>query len=232
MVCFSSGRFVRHIDLVPLTNDDVELIDRRIQQALDEQKSGKLSERNFLTNLVEQTQDREELRSELLNNLMAGRDTTASTLTNAWFEMSKRPRIWEKLSSEIRAIVKDQKPTANQLNDLPYLRAVLNESMRMYPQIPENGRIALEETILPTGGGPDGKLPVLVPKGGIAMWGNYVLQRQKDIFGFDADEFVPERWLHEEGKDALNPGFAYLSFGAGPRQCMGRKLIQTLQTCL
>ena len=83
----------------------------------------------------------------------------------------------------------------------------------------------MEDTVLPRGGGKDGEAPVFVPKGQVAMWGNYVLQRDRDVYGSDADEFMPERWLEEEGRTLLKPGFSYLSFGAGPRQCMGRKFM-------
>lgn len=86
----------------------------------------------------------------------------------------------------------------------------------MFPQIPGNGRIALKDNILPRGGGKDNSAPIFVPKGKVAMWGNYVLQRDPDIYGPDTNESKPERWLNETERPPLKPGFAYLSFGARP----------------
>ena len=165
------------------------------------------------------------MRSELLNNLMAGRDTTASLLSSTWFHLARNPSIWSRLREEVKEVFKGEKPSHERSQELPYLRAVFNESMRMYPQIPENGRIALEDTVLPRGGGKDNSALLFVPKGQVAMWGNYVLQRDPDVYGDDADEYRPERWLAENGSPPLKPGFAYLPFGAGPRQCMGRKYL-------
>lgn len=88
---------------------------------------------------------------------------------------------------------------------MPYIRAVFNESMCLYPQLLENGRIALEDTVLPLGGGTDGRSPIFIPKGQVVMWGSYALHRTKDVFGDDADIFRPERWVDQGGKDDIKP---------------------------
>lgn len=59
------------------------------------------------------------------------------------------------------------------------------------------------DTVLPVGGGPDGKCPIFVPAGTLVGYQVYVLQRRKDIFGEDADEFRPERW------ETLRPGYVH-----------------------
>ena len=161
---------------------------------------------------------------------MAGRDTSASMLSNTWFELSKHPDVWNRLQKEVNEAFHGLPPSPAQLQNLQYLRCIFNESMRLYPQVPENGRVALEDTVLPTGGGPDGKAPVFVAKGRVVLWGLYPLHRRKDIFGEDADSFRPERWLDQKGgEQGIQPGYGYLAFGAGPRHCMGRKY-HTLQT--
>lgn len=104
-----------------------------------------------------------------------------------------------------------------------YLRAVLNESLRLYPIVPNNNREALHDTILPLGGGKDGQSPLFVPKGQIVVWDLYSMHRRKDIYGVDADVFKPERWLDSGDETALRPGWAYLPFNGGPRTCVGRK---------
>ena len=85
--------------------------------------------------------------------------------------------------------------------------------------MPANSREAYVDTVLPLGGGPDGKSPIFMPKGGILAWHVYTMHRRKDIYGPDADEFKPERW---ESKD-LRPNWGYLPFNGGPRVCLGRK---------
>ena len=80
----------------------------------------------FLNELVKQTNDPVQIRSELLNVLLAGRDTTASLLSNVWFILARRPDIWEKLQAEVNEIG-DEPPTYAQLKEMKYLKAVLNE---------------------------------------------------------------------------------------------------------
>lgn len=193
-------------------------MDKYVAKALAE-KSGLASAKSasengryvFIDELVRQTSDPVVIRSELLNILLAGRDTTASLLTNVWFILSQRPDIWKLLQAEI-ARLDGALPTFEQLKDLKYLKAVLNESLRCHPIVPINSRQALEDTTLPLGGGPDGKSPFFIKKGGVVAWNLYVLHRRKDLYGDDAEEFRPERWLDDPvtGKKGLRPGWEYL----------------------
>ncbi|KAK9788187.1 putative Cytochrome P450 [Seiridium cardinale] len=66
--------------------------------------------------------------------------------------------------------------------------------LRLYPPVPLNNREAIETTILPTGGGPDGDSPILVRKGELVVISQYVNSRKKNLYGQDADDFRPERW--------------------------------------
>lgn len=176
----------------------------------------------FLHELVSQTSDKIKIRSELLNILLAGRDTTASLLSNVWFELSKRPQTWSRLRREVDALDGDL-PTFERLKDMKYLRAVLNESLRLFPVVPDNHRQAEVDTVLPVGGGEDGKSPVFVQKGQIVHWSLYTMHRRKDLYGEDAEEFKPERWLDQgEDKKGLRVGWEYLPFNGGPRICIGR----------
>lgn len=100
--------------------------------------------------------------------------------------------------------------------------------LRLYPSVPINSRTANRTTTLPVGGGPDGKSPILIRKGEAVGYCPYVMHRRKDIFGPDANQFRPERWLDDGGRLFATVGFGYLPFNAGPRICLGRKLIALL----
>ena len=175
----------------------------------------------FLDELVNQTTDKIKIRSELLNILLAGRETTAALLSNIWFELSKRADIWAKLQEEVSSL-NGEFPTFEQLKDMKYLRGVVNESLRLYPIVPENSRIAQTNTVLPVGGGEDGKSPIFVKKGQPAVWSMYTMHRRKDLYGEDAEEFRPERWIDSEQGKGLRVGWEYLPFHGGPRICLGR----------
>ena len=76
--------------------------------------------------LVKRTTDPVQLRAELMNILLAGRDTTASLLSDTWFVLARRPDIRAKLPEEVDALG-GEKPTFQQIKDMRYLRWVLNE---------------------------------------------------------------------------------------------------------
>lgn len=90
--------------------------------------------------------------------------------------------------------------------------------LRLYPPVPLNNREAVKTTILPTGGGPDGTSPIMVRKGELVVFSQYVNTRMKSLFGEDASVFRPERWETGELDDI---GWAYFPFNGGPRQCLG-----------
>ncbi|PYH66566.1 cytochrome P450 [Aspergillus vadensis CBS 113365] len=174
----------------------------------------------FLHSLAQQTGDRRRIRDELMNILLAGRDTTASLLSNLFFMLAKNPRIWNKLREEV-AFLEGRPPSYEQLRNLTYVKYCLNESLRLHPVVPANLRFANTDTVLPCGGGPDGKSPVFVPKGSIVAYHVYALHRREEFFGPDANEFRPERWAE------IRPGWEYLPFNGGPRICVGQQYALT-----
>lgn len=193
--------------------------DEVIQQAIEELKSGKQDPNRryvFLHALLSQTQDPYALRSELLNILLAGRDTTAGLLANTWHVLSKRPDIWAKLKAEVDELG-GEKPDYSTIKEMKYLKWTLNESLRVMPVVPGNSHEAIRDTVLPLGGGPDGKAPVLVKKGEVVGYTTWSMHRREDFYGPDALEFKPERW------ETLRPGWEYLPFNGGPRICVGQQ---------
>ena len=119
-----------------------EFADRFVRKGLelrmnmDVEKAGDEERYIFLHELVKQTSDPVQIRSELLNILLAGRDTTASLLSNLWFILARRPDIWQKLRTEVDALG-GEPPTYQEIKDMKYLRAVLNESKAsIHPFLP------------------------------------------------------------------------------------------------
>lgn len=114
-----------------------EFVDRYVEKAFKyremedlEAGSGKKEDNEkyiFLYELAKATKDKVRLRSEMMNILLAGRDTTASLLSNMFFVIAKRPEIWKKLRQEIDDTLGGQPPTYEQLRSLKYLKYCLNE---------------------------------------------------------------------------------------------------------
>ncbi|KAI0866205.1 cytochrome P450 [Xylaria cubensis] len=179
----------------------------------------------FIDALVQQTRNPIVLRDQCLNILLAGRDSTACCLTWCFRLLARHQKVLVKLRKEIEDVVglgRDASlPTRNQLKRMPYLAMVLKEVLRLYPSVPVNSRAAIKPTILPLGGGPDGKDPVFVAKGQAVGYCVYALHRRKDIYGEDAHTFRPERWEGDELRNIHN--YAYLPFNGGPRICLGQE---------
>ncbi|KAH8593613.1 n-alkane-inducible cytochrome P450 [Bisporella sp. PMI_857] len=174
----------------------------------------------FLHELSKRTLDHTELTDQLLNILLAGRDTTASLLSITFFQLARHPNIWNKLRQEVLNL-DGRKPSFEDLKSMKYLSWVLNETLRLYPVVPFNVRMANKDTCLPLGGGADGKAPIFVPKGQEVMYSVYSMHRGPEIYGPDATEYRPERW------EALKPGWAYIPFNGGPRICIGQQFALT-----
>ncbi|MCJ1396047.1 hypothetical protein MMC18_008934 [Xylographa bjoerkii] len=208
-------------------------VDALVEKGLSTEIGDKASSSSSLSSryvvlheLASQITDKVRIRSELLSVLLAGRDTTASLLSNVWFTLSQRPDIYAHIREEVDALDSDS-VTFETLKDMKYLRAVMNESLRLYPLVPLNGRQAIVDTVLPMGGGKDGLSPCLIPKGQTVVWSLYAMHRRTDLFGEDANIFRPERWLDDGEKKGLRVGWNYLPFNGGPRVCIGQQLALT-----
>ncbi|KAG5357370.1 Cytochrome P450 52A12 [Yarrowia sp. C11] len=182
----------------------------------------------FLYELVRETTNKITLRDQVLNILIAGRDTTASTLSWIFMQLASKPEIFHKL----RQVVLDEFGTSNEnitfesLKKCDYLRQVLNEGLRLHPVVPVNLRVAVRDTTLPRGGGPDGDKPIFVAKGQKVNYAIFWTHRDKSYWGKDAEEFRPERWETTTG-GAIGKGWEFLPFNGGPRICLGQQFALT-----
>lgn len=157
--------------------------------------------------------------------ILAGADTTAIVQKGIIYHVLRNPAAQAKLQAELDAAGLSFPASFAETRDLGYLDAVIKEGLRMHPPI---GNIL--ERVVPAAGLPlrDGR--VIAP-GTIVGMNQWVLSRDKDVYGDDADVFRPERWLRGDGEAAA----AYearltkmkegdLSFGGGNRICTGRPM--------
>ena len=202
-------------------------VDSHVAKALAETASTNFekSGRYILAHeLARETNDRIDIRNQLLNIFLPAHEASAVALTNLFFNLARHPRVWAKLRQEVLTFAPaNESLTFERLKSLKYLQQVLSETQRLHPSIGTTTRIALRDAVLPTGGGGSGSAPIFVQKGHTVTTSFYALHRRKDIFGPDADTFRPERW--EDG--FRPPHWAYLPFGGGPRVCPGQQLATT-----
>ncbi|EPY82927.1 cytochrome P450, family 27, subfamily B, polypeptide 1 [Camelus ferus] len=148
--------------------------------------------------------------------LLAGVDTVSNTLSWALYELSRHPEVQTALHSEIIAALgpgPSTHPSATALSQLPLLKAVVKEVLRLYPVVPGNSRV------------PDKDICVgdyVIPKNTLVTLCHYATSRDPAQFP-EPNSFRPARWL-EKGT-APHP-FASLPFGFGKRSCMGRRLAE------
>mmetsp|Transcript_21518 Transcript_21518/g.28311 ORF Transcript_21518/g.28311 Transcript_21518/m.28311 type:complete len:462 (+) Transcript_21518:270-1655(+) len=166
----------------------------------------------------------EELKDVVTNVLIAGRDATACLLTWSFYELSKRPDVIDKIISEVENVCtngEDSDYSYDNVSKLQYTHAFVLEVLRLHPSVAIDHRRAINNDRLPDG--------TFVPAGAMINWMPIQIGRSKHIWGEDALEFKPERFI-----DLKEPSpFKYPAFGAGPRLCLGKPLaLMTVKTTL
>ncbi|KAF8319087.1 cytochrome P450 [Clavulina sp. PMI_390] len=177
---------------------------------------------------VKQRLSDEELIAQMSTFLFAGHETTATAINWATFQMVKYPPSQEALQKEVLNVSTDT-PTYDELSSLPYLDAVVRETLRMSPPVVGTVRMAAKDTIIPLGeeiidvNGRKMK-ELLIPRKCRIDVPNLTINTDPAIWGADAAEFRPERWLEveklPEGVMEV-PSLAFPTFLAGPRACIG-----------
>ncbi|MFO1386534.1 MAG: cytochrome P450 [Chitinivorax sp.] len=157
-----------------------------------------------------QPMDIRQLRDEVATIFGAGHETTANALTWAWYLLSQHPAYLQRLQQELDQVLAGRTPTFADLPQLPYTRAVFEETLRLYPPAPVIPRSVLQDTEL---GG------YALPKGSRVMISAYQIHRHRDFWPnpnhFDPDRFLPAN------QDQQRHRAAYMPFGLGPRVCIG-----------
>ena len=173
--------------------------------------------------------DHVDVRNQLLNTFLAAHDTTAALMTTVMFHLARHPTIYAKLRAEIMGVSpKSLLIDTNTLGKLPYLHAVVLETSRVRPVVGQTARVALTDTVLPSGGGSSAQSPVYVRKGIRVQINYFALYRRSKVFGPDAAKFVPERWMEPVKIQDHGVGFwDFLPFSGGPRVCPAQVMAMT-----
>ena len=162
----------------------------------------------------------QQLRDEIVTLTLAGHETTALTLSFALHALARHPHVESALHDELQRVLLDRSPTAADVPRLPYTRAVVRETMRLYPPAWAIGREATSPVRI---GGYD------VPAGTQLWAAQWVVHRDARFFP-DPERFRPERWTPEFEQQL--PRFAYFPFGGGPRVCIGNAFAMLEATLL
>ncbi|SPJ73362.1 related to isotrichodermin C-15 hydroxylase (cytochrome P-450 monooxygenase CYP65A1) [Fusarium torulosum] len=174
----------------------------------------------------------EALKDQLLTFLAAGHETTASALTWACYLLTKNPEIQAKVREEVmNALPEDLENNmtnlAGILEQLPYLNGVMHETLRLYPTVPLTMRQAIRDTRIGD---------QFIPEGTDIIVSIWYINRSPVIWGPDAAEFRPERWITSDGKPNQNGGassnYNFLTFLHGPRSCIGQGFAKAEMRCL
>ncbi|KAJ3680064.1 hypothetical protein LUZ60_016342 [Juncus effusus] len=171
--------------------------------------------------------DNKYLRDIILNFVIAGRDTSAGTLSWFFYLLSKHPNIQEKIAREVREATKmgnnekvdinefSSRLTEEAINNMQYLHASLTETLRLYPAVPVDVKCSFSDDTLPDG--------FDIKKGDLVNYQPYAMGRMEFLWGDDAYEFKPERWINSEGLFVPESPFKFPVFQAGPRICLGKE---------
>ncbi|PPQ87646.1 hypothetical protein CVT25_011484 [Psilocybe cyanescens] len=180
-------------------------------------------ESTLLSHLVNRTQDPKILKDELINLLVAGRDTTMCLLAFSVYMLAEHPDIEKRLRQEIYEKVGfTEAPKYEHMREMRFMRAFLNEVLRLYPPVPSNSRQTTKPVVLPAAG--PGQKPVYVPRGTTCVYAVINMQRRTDLWGPDALKFDPDRFLDERVQKYLVPNpYIFCPFNAGPRICLGQQ---------
>jgi len=194
----------------------LQKLDMLIDQAITNHQQGHGNPDDILSHLLAAT-DREtnekmsnaELRDEIITLIVAGHETAASGLTWLFYLLSQNPIVEEELVAEIDEVLNDRLPTTDDLPNLPTVRRVIDEALRLYPPAWVITRRAIEA---------DRVLGAPIPANAIIIMSPYTTHRHPALWE-KPKEFYPDHFLPEVEK--TRPRYAYFPFGGGQRLCIG-----------
>jgi len=171
----------------------------------------------------------EDLVNQMMTFLVAGHETTATAMIWAIYLLCKHPEVQNKLREEVRSQLPslDEDVTAADVDNCHYLQAVCSEVLRLWAPVSLTLRVADKDTSI---------CDQYVPKGTLVIMCPWATNTSTHLWGADANEFKPERWLDADGKSnnkgSADSNYSFLTFLHGPRSCIGQKFAQAEFACL
>jgi cytochrome P450 len=171
------------------------------------------------------------LSKTLLNYMVAGRDTVGTSLPWVFYHLAKNPGVVSAIRKELAPIATSSVAAGGttdtmlffeqeETKDLVYLQAALYESLRLHPPGPLERKKALADDLLPSGH--------QLQSGETVLISIYAMGRMESVWGKDCHEYMPERWLSEDGtKLRYVPSHKFVAFNSGPRMCLGKDIAIT-----
>jgi cytochrome P450 len=155
----------------------------------------------------------EQIRDEAITIFLAGHETTANAMAWTWHLLGAAPDAEARLHAELGQVLGGRLPTAEDVSMLPWTRAIVSESMRLWPPAWTMGRRVLQTHSI--GGHP-------MEAGSLVIMSQWVVHRDPRWWD-QPDTFAPERWLSPSSR----PKYAYFPFGGGSRVCIGESFAWT-----
>lgn len=192
-----------------------KVIDRVVGDAITTRRREGGEHRDLLSILIhasdeeDSSKSEQDLIDEVRTLLAAGHETMGAALAWAWYLLGKHPQIQQEVCDEIHGHLQGRSATYDDLQHLPLTKAVLQETLRLYPPAWGQPRESLGEDVIQ--GCP-------IPAKAQLVVSQYVTHRHPDFWD-DPEEFKPERFMGERANERHR--YAYFPFGGGPRICIG-----------
>ncbi|KAL2087867.1 hypothetical protein ACEWY4_016695 [Coilia grayii] len=191
-------------------------IDHKLADIKDKMERGEEIRGGLLTHmLVTREMNKEEITANMTEMLLAGVDTTSFTLSWASYLLARHPDVQQQIFQEVTQSLGGRLPTADDVPNLPLIRGLVKETLRLFPVLPGNGRITQDDLIV---GG------YFIPKGTQLALCHFSTSMNEECFP-TPEEFRPERWLRKDQSDRVD-NFGSIPFGYGIRSCIGRRIAE------
>lgn len=196
-----------------------DLVQKKIEQIQEKVHLHEDVEGAYLTHLLLSDQMTvTEILGSITELLLAGVDTTSNTISWSLYLLAKEPEIQEQLYQEVMSVCPgDKVPNSDDIARMPYLKAVIRETLRLYPVVPGNARVTVENEIVVG--------DHLFPKHTLFHLCHYCVSYDENIFP-EPYAFQPQRWLRGAEEKSKHHPFGSVPFGFGIRACLGRRVAE------